>query len=178
MMDVELELSGVDFAAFRQMMEDTALQSDEVRIDWLLEQMRDAKVKIEQNNSVAKARIHMIEDWQAGENAKIMRRIEWWIGEIGKIAPATADATKDEYGTKSRSLPNGSFGFKKRPDHIEITDPGGALEDARVGGLDIAVKEYVTKTTLKNHAVATGDTEGRGWRLVPGGDEFFVTPAK
>ena len=176
--DGELAITGPEWDEFVQMMEDTTLTSDLVRIDWLLERVAAARAEIAENNAVADARIAMQEDFRQGENARIERKITWLVGEIGTLAPTDGVAMKAEYSKKSRTLAHGTFGFKSHPDSIAIDDAKAALAFAVENSLPVKTVHSVTKTTLKDHAKATGESEGGGWRLVPGADAFFVTPAK
>ena len=176
--EAELELAGPDWAAFRAMMDETTADSDLVRIDWLLEKVTALRAEIAENNAVADRRIAMQEDFRQGENAKIDRAITYWVGQIGQLATDDGDAFKAEYGKKSRTLAHGSFGFKRKTDSIEISDPKAALAFAVTNNLPVKTTHSVSKTSLKDHAASTGEMEGEGWRHVEGGDVFFATPAK
>ncbi len=153
------------------------LADAEARIDWYLEKIREGNAEIQKNADVATRRVGMIEDWEAGERLKIDRRNSYLVGQIGMLAPATVEETEAEYGKKSRSLPHGTFGFRRMPDRIEIDDPKAALNFALTHGLEITVKESVSKTVLKTYVKDTGD-EGKGFHMVPGADEFYVKAGK
>ena len=170
----ELELSGPDWSAFKTMMEDTTADSDLVRIDWLLERVAGLHAQIAENNEIADRRIAMQEDFRQGENGKLDRAITYWVGQIGQLAPPSGEAMKSEYGQKSRELAHGKFGFKARPERIEIDDEKAALAFAVKNHLPVRIVNSVTKTSLKDHAAATGECEGDGWRRIEAADEFFV----
>lgn len=148
------------------------------RIDYYLEKIKDGNAEIERNRVTASIRLDTISDWLAGENAKIERRNSYLVGQIGMLAPPSAEDTVAEYGKKSRTLPNGSFGFKQKPGHVEIKDMGSAVRYALEMDLPTKIVETVSKTDLKTHARATGATEGEGWEWLPGTSDFFVSPAK
>ena len=172
--EAELELAGPDWDAFKAMMDDTTADSDLVRIDWLLEKVTALKAEIAENDAVAKRRMEMQEDFRQGENAKIENAITYWVGQIGQLAPPSGEAMKAEYGKKSRTLANGSFGFKRRSERIEIDDEKAALAFAVKNHLPVRIVNSVTKTSLKDYAQSTGEMEGDGWRRIEAADEFFV----
>ena len=107
------------------------------------------------------------------------KEIRETLGVLAVVAGLVfVTAFKAEYGKKSRTLAHGSFGFKRKTDSIEISDPKAALAFAVTNNLPVKTTHSVSKTSLKDHFMATGEEEGQGWRHVEGGDEFFVTPAK
>ena len=176
----ELELVGADWDAFRQMMEDTETDSDLVRIDWLLERIRKAQAEIAENNEIADRRIAMQEDFRQGENAKIEGFVKWATGQIGVLAPDDGKAMKAEYGKLSRTLANGTFGFRQRPDRIEFDGKEEALVYAQENDIKVhrTISFTVQKTDFQAYVKKTGVAEGKGWRQVPGKSELFVKPAK
>ena len=147
------------------------------RIDWWLEQLRANEVEEGRNVVVAKERHDMISDWFAGEAAKLERQRKYIVGHIGQLVPPSADAMVKEYGKKSRALPNGTVGYRARPDSVDISDPKEALAFAVTNNLPVKTTHSVSKTVLKDHAKATGEMDGLGWHMVPGTDEFFVKAA-
>ena len=171
-----------EWEAFVKEMEATSpdgLADVESRIDYYFEKMRECAAEIVRNDEVAHRRMDMIADWRAGENAKIERRISHMTAMIGTLVPASVAAMQTEYdGKKSRTLPNGSFGFRAKPNSIEIEDAKAALAFAVTNNLPVKTVHSVSKTSLKDHAKSTGEFDGPGWRMVPGSDEFFVKPAK
>jgi len=152
----------------------------DTRIDFLLERMRDCNLDLAHTAKIALERKRNIEDWEASTAAKISRKISWLTGEIGQIIPASAGAMLLDNGGKTQTLPNGSYGYKKRPDSVEVVDADAVVEWARAHELPVVQKitESVPKKTLKEYAKTTGETEAPGcWRLVPGADEMFIKPA-
>lgn len=158
--------------------EATDVHSEETLIDRYLEEILRGENERMRNVATAKARINMIEDWREGENAKIERRRVYLVGQIGMLAPPDVDAMQAEHGKKSRSLPHGKFGFRQRADRVEIEDAKAAIAFALDNNLPVETTYSVKKTTLKEHAKSTGETDGEGWHMEPGKSEFFVTPAK
>lgn len=138
----------------------------DVRLDYLLSRIGDLKAEIAGNNEVADRRVAMIEGWRAQANGSLERRA-WWIQlQIEALADGY-----DYRGKKSRSLPAGSFGFRKKSDTLEIVDMPTAVAFAEANSLEI--KRSVNKTPLLIHFKATGEIPA-GTEFVPGGDEFFV----
>ncbi len=177
----ELAFAGKDFDEFREMMDATVLDSDLVRIDWLLEKIQHAEAQIAENNAVADRRIAMQEDFRQGENGKLERAIGWLTGEIGMIAPPDGDAMKEEYGKKSRVLAHGTFGHKMvSGDKVEITDPVQALAYAETNNLEVTTTttRVVSKTVLKDHVKEVGIYGGTGWIFTPKREGFFVKAAE
>ncbi len=157
---------------------DGAITDIDTRIDYYLEKILAGENERMRNVATAKGRINMIEDWRAGENAKIERRRMYLVGQIGMLAPPDVEAMEAEHGRKSRSLPHGKFGFGQQGDKVEIEDAKAALAFALTNNLTVETKHHVTKTALKNYAQSAGVIEGPGWELVVGQSEFFVSPSK
>ena len=179
--DSDLVFDDPDWDAFVKTMEATWAdgQADiDSRIDYYFEKIRESQAEIERNDEVAHRRTDIIADWCAGEKAKVERRIGHMTAMIGTLVPPSVDAMQAEYGKKSRALPNGTFGYRARPDSVDISDPKEALAFAVTNNLPVKTVHSVSKTSLKDHATATGETEGDGWRMVIGADEFFVKAAK
>lgn len=151
-----------------------SLTDIESRIDWLMQLIAERRTTMQQNNDVADRRTLMIADWRDGENAIQASQIEWLEYKIREHAPKSPEAIEGTYGKKSRKLPHGSFGFRRTPDSVEITDIDGAVAFAEANKLDVLIKYAVSKATLKAHAKATGECEGEGWRVVVGADVWFV----
>ena len=180
----ELVLPDADWDAFVAEMEradadeEDGLGGVESRIDWYLETIREGVAEMARNGEVATRRHNMIQDWEMGEAAKIERRNTYLIGQIGMLAPSDEFKMKAIHGKKSRSLPNGTFGYRTGPDRVEIGDAEAALLYAAANDLEVKTVRSVSKTTLKAHAKETGECEGDGWELISGMEAFFATPAK
>ena len=149
----------------------------DVRIDWLLERIAKRRKLVEQNNAVAEARKFQIEAWRVSENDRLERAIGYFEWQIRELQPADADSFEQTYGKRSRSLPFGSFGYRKHPDKVEIYDKDRALGWAKERGLEVKTKETVSKTVLKKALQEAGTRTGDGFEIVPGMDEFYVSPA-
>ncbi len=175
---LEFDAEWASFVADMEATPADGLADTDSRIDWYFEKIRESQAEIARNDEVAHRRMDMIADWRAGENAKIERRISHMTAMIGTLVPPNVAAMQAEYSKKSRTLPNGSFGYRATPDSVDISDPQAALAFAVTNNLFVKSVHSVTKTALKNHAKATGEMEGEGWRMVRGSDEFFVKPAK
>lgn len=142
------------------------------RIDWLMERIAKRRALVAENNAIASKRADQIEDWRVGENAKLERSIDWFRYQIRELLPIDGEAFKNQYGKKSRVLPFGTVGFKSHPSTLEVFNEEDALAWAKARGLEIKVKESVTKTTLKK---ALGDERsGDGFELIEHPDDFFV----
>jgi len=146
----------------------------EVRLDWLLEKIAKRHGMVARNNAVADARVSMIEDWRRAENDRLLRGIAWLESNVRELLPQGADEFEREYGKRSRNLPYGTVGWRRHPDKVEVFDEARALAWAKASGLEIATKESVSKTTLKN-SLEAGD-EPDGFEIIRGLDEFYVKP--
>lgn len=143
----------------------------DVAIDRALDVIRQAREEIAKNNEVAARRIQMIEDWRETENVTHQNRITWAERTIHSLAMGY------DFGKKrSRSLPSGTFGFRKAPDRLVIQDADKALAFAKrtpqLAG-EIKVTETIPTTPLKQWAQSTGEVPD-GCELVGGEDVFFV----
>jgi phage host-nuclease inhibitor protein Gam len=146
----------------------------DVRLDWLLSRLGRLQAEIKRNSDVADARVEQIRTWQASANESLERQcgyLEHLISLIG---------INYDYGKKrSRSLPSGTVGFRKRPPSVEIWDAEKAVRFAQERGIEVQTKEWVTKTDLRKYIETTGELpEGAadGVEYVEGGDVFYVTP--
>lgn len=147
----------------------------DTRIDWLMERIAKRRRIIEDNDAVADARILQIEDWRQGENAKVQRQIDWFQSEIRRLLPIDAESFEREYGKKSRVLPFGTIGYKKKPDTIEVFDEERALAWAKERGLEIKTipaRETVAKPVLKKALETWSDPDG--FEVIRGLDDFYV----
>lgn len=146
----------------------------DVRLDWCMEKIRQAKRMMEQNDRVAEARKLQIEDWRQGENRKLENRIGYFEWCVRELMPDDVEVFQDVYGKKSRDLPFGTVGFRQQPDKIEVYNEEQALAWAKLHKLPTKIKETVSKTELKKAIKHTADPPV-GFQLVPGSSEFFVT---
>lgn len=146
----------------------------DVRIDYLLGKLASIQSAIAGNDEIAKRRTEAVRAWQESENEKLNARASWLTFEIAQAAPEDGDAFKDVYGKKSRSLPNGSVGFRAGRDSVDITDMEAAVKYAVGNAIDVTVNTSVSKTELMAYVKATGSSEGDGWAVKPAVDTFYV----
>lgn len=149
------------------LVDDASREAADAYLDHLLEKMAEREAAIASTNDIAERRILMIEGWRRQQNERVTREIQWLKIQIHAIG----EGYDFEKGKKSRSLPNGSFGFRRTPDKVEIVDMDLAVSFAEARGLEI--KKTVGKTPLKSHLKATGEIPD-GCEFVPGTDEFFI----
>lgn len=150
----------------------------DTRLDFLLQKMADRDLAIANNDEVADRRIAMIEGWRRQQNATIEREIGW----LRLHFEALADGY-DFGNARSRSLPHGSFGFRKGPDRVEVVDMAKAVQWAKENGLEAELKVSIDKTPLRKawapNLKATGeapDPTAAGFDYILGEDSFFVKP--
>lgn len=149
----------------------------ENRINWILGKLSAIDKLLAKNTETAKVGKRHWEDWAAGDNGLLERQASHWRREVASLAPSSSADAKKAYGKLSRTLPNGTIGFRQKPDTVEITDEAAAVVFARQQMLTVKTVRTVSVTTLKDHAKKTGETEGDGWHLETGKSEFYVTPA-
>jgi hypothetical protein len=138
----------------------------DAELDMLLERLGAVEAEAARNREVAALRVEQIRAWAEGANRPLETRAGW----LRLAIQARAEAY--DYGSKkSRSLPHGSFGLRRRADTLEVTDPAAALAFAKANGLE--VKESVNKTPLLHHFKATGELPD-GTEFRSGADEFFI----
>ena len=150
-----------------------SVSETDTRIDWLLERIAKRRKLIAQNDDVARARHDQIEDWHAGENAKIERAIEWFRYQIRELVPADVASFESHYGKKSRALPFGTVGFRLSPPKLEIFDVDKALAWAKRNNVPTKKTETVSKTVLKK-ALSMTDEEPDGFDMADGSDDFYI----
>lgn len=138
----------------------------DIRIDWLLEKLGKLAAETAANDEVADRRVAMIEGWRRQQNESLEKRI-WWI----RLQIEAMTDGYDYRGKKSRSLPSGSFGFRKKSDTLEIVDMPAAVAFAEAIGAEI--KKTIGKTPLLDHFKSTGEIPD-GTEFVAGGDTFFI----
>jgi phage host-nuclease inhibitor protein Gam len=166
-------LAELEIPAVQDLASGPATELD-VRLDWLLSRLARVQAEIKRNSDVATARVQQIRTWEASANESLDRQcgyLEHLISLIG---------INYDYGKKrSRSLPNGTVGFRKRPPSVEIWDAEKAVAFALQRGIKVEQKTWVGKTELRKHIESTGELpEGAidGVEYVEGGDVFYVTP--
>jgi phage host-nuclease inhibitor protein Gam len=143
----------------------------DVRADQLLYRLGNIRSAMQRNEEVADARLQQIREWLTSANESLARQAsytEYLIAQIGEVL---------EFGNKkSRQLPSGKIGWRKAPARVEVQDADKALEFAKQHGLDIQIKESVTKTELKAYIESTGvvPPEDTGILYVEPRDVFFV----
>lgn len=178
----KLPTSGVENRSFLDDLEqEIGIRYDartaDIFIDALLERLRDVEGEIRQNDDTAAARRAMIERkladveaWRRTVNERLERKVEELRLQIRIVSEGY------DFGeAKSRTLPNGAFGYRKSPPRVEIFDMDRAVRFAEQVGA--TVKRTVDKRELakavKERQVQVNPIEV-GFEVVEGQDEFFV----
>lgn len=137
-------------------------------IDYQLAKIAVVRAEILRNTDVAKRRVAMIEDWRDGENAVLLRRIEYIERRVREHTVGY-----DFGGKRTRKLACGEFGLRLHPASIEIADKPAAVAFSKANSIPVRTTEAPDARELKAWAESTG--------LVPDGctitekhDEFFV----
>lgn len=144
-------------------------------LDRYLEALAGLEKSIAENRRVAENRKAMIDRWLSSENERAEREAAWLRRQIEAFAAGY------DYGKKrSRNLPHGTFGVRKAPDQVVITDPAKALEFAEGNGVEIRVVREVQKKPLAafvaEHTDFQPDPEEDGWEIAPGAEQFYIKP--
>lgn len=140
----------------------------DVYLDHLLERLREREEKVSETNSVAQRRKDIIDRWAEMQNASLNREAGWLRLQIQAVAQGY-----DFGGKKSRTLPNGSFGYRRTQDTVEIIDKDLAIQSAEALGIPVKVTKELQKTPVKEHLKA-GGTLPDGVVYVMGAETFFV----
>lgn len=125
------------------------VDSDE-KANWVLRKIASLEEKKEANTSLAQVEIEKIKAWLEQVNGGLDRDIEYFQGLLAEYAQAQRE--KDPK-FKSRKLPNGKFGFRKKPAKWQYDD-SRLLEYLKQNGLTeyIRIKEEANKSALKKKA--------------------------
>lgn len=169
---VEEEMQALGLPAVEP--EDATLARRESMIDWWLERLAKIEADRQRNRAVASARHAMIDKWAGDQEGSLLRQVEWINGRIRELVPAAdPEAFKRLFDTKgkSRSLPNGTVGFRASAEKVDVQDEEGALAFCRRHR--ITVGEYTLKREILAYIQSTGKNVD-GVKLVPAQDTFFV----
>lgn len=145
--------------------------------DSLLRRIGDAEREMALIGETADIERARIDEWEAVERRKYERRLEYAAAELRTLVEAEHDGLTPEPGKKTRSLPHGDVGLRKRPASVEIDDPEKALAWCKSHNVKIHVKEEPRKTPLKKYAEGHGNKlpAASGARYVPGRDHFYYS---
>lgn len=141
-------------------------------IDAQLEQAASLEAQMRSNKDVAERRMQMIRHWLDNENGSLEHRIAW-IRDRARSHLGGYDFG----GKKSRRLPNGTFGYRKAPDRLEITDANMAIEFSVQHAIDVNIVTKPMAVKLKEYFTSTGEVPA-GCELHEGSNEFFLSTAK
>lgn len=170
--EVQVEMA----AAFEGTENDASAAARDARIDWTLERLGRIAGQQRRNKETAERRIAMITAWLEDANGRLARQAYWLEMQVQALT------TDYDFGkAKSRTLPSGSFGTRKKPATVEIRDMTRALEWAKANGIETKVVETLNKTPVKAFVEAqikaTGelpDVEETGVEYVDESETFFV----
>lgn len=131
-----------------------------------IKRLRD---EIRQNEDLASAEIDRIKAWLEQANFGLQKQVEYRQDQLHQIALAY-----DFGDRKSRTLPYGTFGFRRRPLRVDVVDEDAVREWCRKEGvLKTQVKETYSKRDLKACVETRGEVPD-GCEVVPETDEFFT----
>jgi len=128
---------------------------DDQKANWALRKIKQMQEQIKENNDLADAEIDKIEFWRKTENEKAEADIEYFQSLLAEYAMHKRE--KDPK-FKSLKLPNGRFGFRKRPAKWEY-DEEKVLEHLKESELTdfVRVKEEINKRDLRQFVEVAGD---------------------
>ena len=88
------------------------------------------------------------------------------------LKPYIAEMIKDQK-TKNMKLINGTAGFRKTPERVEVKDETQLIAFAKTNGIPVKIKESVSKTDVKTFIKKTGAIP-EGVEFIEGSDKFYV----
>lgn len=120
---------------------------NEQKANWVLRKIKQMQDQIKNNNDLADSEINKIEQWRNEENEKSEQSIEYFQSLLAEYAMKKREENPK---FKSLKLPNGRFGFRKRPDKW-VYDDEKLLESLKKSEMNdlIRVKEEVNKRDLR-----------------------------
>ena len=128
---------------------------DDQKANWALRKIKQMQEQIKENNDLADAEIDKIERWRNTENEKAEADIEYFQSLLAEYA-----ITKREQDPKFKSLklPNGRFGFRKRPAKWQYDDEAviAQLKESKLTDF-VRVKEEINKRDLRQFVKVEGD---------------------
>src|SRR5690625_1138807 len=85
---------------------------DDQKANWALRKIKQMQQQINENNKLADYEIEKIEQWRQQENEQAQNSIDYFQSLLSEYA---MDKREQDSNFKSMTLPNGRFGFRKRP---------------------------------------------------------------
>lgn len=144
-------------------------------LDRLLQRIGELEAQEAGSRMAAKLRKAMVDAWLVDETMGIGSQRAYLEGQVRAIAETWYPFPK---GKKSRTLPHGSFGFRKAPDTVEITEQALAIPWAEENDVTVKVTKEVQKTPVKKFIAETGvlpDPEKDGIIFHEGRDQFSLS---
>ena len=154
-------------------------------VDRMIEDYARLEAEIEGDEAAFKAAVERLKtrrDDVVGVKSLRMERLRREIGRIAQVY---------DFGKKrSRELFSGSFGWRKKPERLEVEDPKAVLKWCEDHGVALRVKVEPDLSELqkifRNGKVDTGTGEilaekgvvPPGAKVVPESDEVFIKGAK
>lgn len=125
----------------------------DARLDALLERIADLRGEIEESREVEDRRVQMIREHFEGERYSLEASVEYLENKVRMLALGGYDFGRK----KSRSLPHGTFGFRKTQPTVEVVNEERAVEWLEANRPE-AVK--LQKSVLKRPILDVLDEDG------------------
>lgn len=139
-------------------------------VDRLLGQLRQVDKEAARDLRLIKERQRELDDYKATRAAVHQKRADWLEQQALVLARAMPYV-----GRQSRVLPNGSVGYTKGQDKVEIKDEEVAVRWAEQHEVPVQVKKTVYLNDLKAYAKQHGGVlpEGSGAIVVPAPEKVY-----
>lgn len=151
----------------------------DARVDYYLEMLSDLEAQSKHDADVVRLRVAALNLWLDQKNERREKRASWLTHQIEAIAAGY------DFGKKrSRDLPHGVFGFRKKAATVEIVDPALAKEWARLKCPEALTKTEgvsLTKTPIVEMVKESRihlDPSTSGMRYIDERDDFYIKPTK
>lgn len=148
-----------------------------LRVDYLLQRIREEEARAEEVGQFTARRITMIQDHAREQLRVIENRVRWLKGKVLQHVPPSGEGMQREFGKKSLSLPHGKVGYRASPPTIVIQDEGACVKWARSVGIDVKVTETVPKLAIMSWIKSTGEIPDVV-EYVDGTERVYVEPSK
>ncbi|HAY33955.1 MAG TPA: hypothetical protein DCY06_07430 [Bacteroidetes bacterium] len=138
----------------------------EIRIDKFLWIIRQKEKELNKCKAIHEQSINMTENWYSKKENTITLTIEFLTRQMQNYLR--------QNNMKSLSLPNGSIGFRKQVDLIEVTDEDLFLENANPSLLKHTVETYAPDIkAIKEYIKQSGGDLPKGINLKSQDSKFY-----
>ena len=127
-------------------------------LDWALKRLGELEQRVFENQDVTKTRINELEDRCLRLNRPLEDGIRFFRRAIETYAETHRAELLGGGKRKSRALPHGSVGWRKRPASLEVVDNEALLEWARMQPVELGLVRIKEEPCLREILSVAGET--------------------